>query len=51
MAKGKDKASTGATWRIKLTRAIASGLTNRSQLLDVLREANHYLRLLRTLNG
>jgi len=36
----KQKASTGATWRIRLTRAMASGLTSRSQLLDVMREAN-----------
>ncbi len=36
----KPKASTTATWRIKLTRAMAGGLTDRSQLLDVLREAN-----------
>ena len=39
MAKAKAKGKAGGGWRGRLTRTLAGGLTERAQLLELLREA------------
>src|SRR5271170_5249189 len=40
MAKAKGKAVARTSWRSRITRALASGLKERAQLLELMREAN-----------